>query len=116
MSDGRKDETASASIREARSAAKPSGFPIAAIGWIAAGCFVLISGCLLVSNFSLREEALSLRTDLSLTRVEFETLRGQLDADRILTTRQISDLEKARLGSGSTSSNQTRRLIEVYFT
>ena len=64
-------------------------------GWAAAACFALASAYFGSRYFAANTETLALRQDVELTRIEAQSIRQQLEAERILATRQIADLEKA---------------------
>jgi len=64
-------------------------------GWAAAACFALVSAYFGSRYFAATSETLALRQDIELTRIEAQSSRQQIEAERILATRQIADLEKA---------------------
>jgi anti-sigma-K factor RskA len=65
------------------------------LGWAAAACLAVTAAYFANQYVDTRGELVALRNDVEMTRVESQTLRQQLEAERILASRQITDLQKA---------------------
>lgn len=65
---------------------------LAWLPWIAAGGFALLAGFLGQAYFAARSEIIALRERGALAEIENKSLRQQMEAERILSARRISDL------------------------
>jgi hypothetical protein len=65
---------------------------LAWLPWIAAGGFALLAGFLGQAYFATRSEIIALRERGALAEIENKSLRQQMEAERILSARRISDL------------------------
>ncbi|MFA6286092.1 MAG: anti-sigma factor [Opitutaceae bacterium] len=65
-------------------------------GWAAAVCFIVATGYFSVANFNARSQANFLRESERLTRIEAGNLSNLLEAERLISRQQISDLRLAQ--------------------
>lgn len=65
---------------------------LAWLPWMAAGGFALLAGFLGQAYFAARSEIVGLRERGALAEIENKSLRQQIEAERILSGRRISDL------------------------
>ncbi len=64
--------------------------------WAAAACFILATGYFAIANFNTRSTFGALRESERLSRIESRSLRNLLEAERLISRRQIDDLKLAR--------------------
>ena len=64
--------------------------------WAAAACFVLATGYFAIANFNTRSTFGTLRESERLARIESQSLRNLLEAERLISRRQIETLKLAQ--------------------
>ena len=64
--------------------------------WAAAACFVLATGYFAIANFNTRSTFGALRESERLARIESQSLRNLLEAERLISRRQIETLKIAQ--------------------
>lgn len=77
--------------------AKPPAVPsfagfVAKVGWIIAAAMVLLTALFAARVATLNTQVVYLRQEAELARLEAQSLHHQLEAERILNTRQLADL------------------------
>lgn len=78
----------------ARPGGKVIAFPVMGwLGWAAAACFAVATIFVTNRYMSVRTESISLQNDLAMTKVETQSVRQQLEAEHIVSGKQIADLQ-----------------------
>ena len=74
-------------------------------GWPAAACFIIATGYFAITNFNTRSQFNTLRESERLSRIEVKTLANQLEAERLISLRQIDSLRFAQIDSAALRSS-----------
>lgn len=71
-------------------------FPLAGwLGWAAAACFAVVAGYTSVRYMATRAEVVVQRESTRLVEIQLQSVEQTLEAERILATKQIADLQRA---------------------
>lgn len=71
-------------------------FPMTAwLGWAAAACFAILAGYVSVRYLSIRSEITLQRENARLAEIQLHSVEQTLEAERIVTSKQIADLRQA---------------------
>jgi len=65
------------------------------LGWAAAACFAILAGYVSIRYIGMRSEVAIQRENARLVEIQLHSLEQTLEAERIVTSKQIADLRKA---------------------
>lgn len=96
------DRSASAGASPAASSPAPVSsapvilFPMTAwLGWAAAACFAILAGYVSIRYLAIRSEVTLQKENARIVEIQLHSLEQTLEAERIVTTKQIADLRQA---------------------
>ncbi|HZP60657.1 MAG TPA: anti-sigma factor [Opitutaceae bacterium] len=103
---------------EARPPTTPVGaiVPIAIVRWMpwaAAACFALAAVWLGRLYLAEKADSLSLRADAELSRIDAQSAKNQLEGERLLSHRQIADLEQQLKANDNLARLKIARLVSL---
>jgi anti-sigma-K factor RskA len=87
--------------------------PLAWIPWALAACLALASAWLTQLYFTQKSESIAQHEQAALAQMEMQSVQNQLEAEQILASRQLADLQEQIKANGDLSHLEIAKLVSL---